>query len=218
MSPGPLHGAGFLPRKHSGPTGTGWPGHSVRGFHGGMNSSPLPPHEPHPDPPPDHDRGLGFDLFTLMSRRSLGLFLGAGTAEALAACTPGPPAPDAISSSGTAPASSAPAAAPSTAPAATPALTRAIAECGVEIPRETAGPYPGRLPRAQRAGSLRDYPAGHFLQFWDLHLQGHRRASYGPADPARQRERLHAAGRRGRLRLALRQGRPVLPVRFRPPG
>ena len=50
-----------------------------------MTSTPQPPHEPHPN----HDRGLEFDLSTLLSRRSLGMFLGAGTAAALAACTPG---------------------------------------------------------------------------------------------------------------------------------
>ena len=83
-----------------------------------------PPHEPHPN----HDRGLEFDLSTLMSRRSLGMFLGAGTAAALAACTPGGP-------------SSAPSATASA--SASPTVTRAIAECGVEIPQETAGPYPG---------------------------------------------------------------------------
>ena len=122
-------------------TAADWPRHSVRGFHRAMNPSPQPPHEPHPD----HDRGLEFDLSTLMSRRSLGLFLGAGTAAALAACTPGgtsnssTSASAAASSAGTAPTTSAAAAASS----ASPALTRAIAECGVEIPQETAGPYPG---------------------------------------------------------------------------
>ncbi|MFP3461916.1 intradiol ring-cleavage dioxygenase [Arthrobacter globiformis] len=90
-----------------------------------------PRHEPHPN----HDRGLEFDLSTLMSRRSLGMFLGAGTAAALAACTPGG-------------SSSAPSGSPSSASAgstasASPTVTRAIAECGVEIPQETAGPYPG---------------------------------------------------------------------------
>jgi protocatechuate 3,4-dioxygenase beta subunit len=105
-----------------------------------MNPSPQPPHEPHPD----HDRGLEFDLSALMSRRSLGLFLGVGTAAALAACTPGGPAPDApASGAGTSAAAPAPAATPSTAPTAAPTLTRAIAECGVEIPKETAGPFPG---------------------------------------------------------------------------
>jgi hypothetical protein len=43
-------------------------------------------HVPHPN----HDRGLEFDLSTMMSRRSLGMFLGAGgAAVALAACIPG---------------------------------------------------------------------------------------------------------------------------------
>ncbi|MFF2318035.1 intradiol ring-cleavage dioxygenase [Arthrobacter sp. NPDC058097] len=115
-----------------------------------------PRHEPHPN----HDRGLEFDLSTLMSRRSLGMFLGAGTAAALAACTPGgsssapsgsPSSPSAVSTaSGTASATAsatttttAPAASAATTASASPTLTRAIAECGVEIPQETAGPYPG---------------------------------------------------------------------------
>ena len=113
-----------------------------------MTTTPQPSHEPHPN----HDRGLEFDLSTLLSRRSLGMFLGAGTAAALAACTPGGSAP------GSAPTSSAPTTSAATAgsttaasggaaatgtPSASPTLTRAIAECGVEIPRETAGPYPG---------------------------------------------------------------------------
>lgn len=98
-----------------------------------MNPSPQPPHEPHPN----HDRGLEFDLSTLMSRRSLGMFLGAGTAAALVAGTPGGPTSDASRSGAASPAT------PSAAPGASPTLTRAIAECGVEIPQETAGPYPG---------------------------------------------------------------------------
>ena len=105
-----------------------------------MTSSPHPPH-------PNHDRGLEFDLSTLMSRRSLGMFLGAGTAAALAACTPGGSATGTASATapaGSAPASSGTAAATGTpAASASPTLTRAIAECGVEIPAETAGPYPG---------------------------------------------------------------------------
>jgi protocatechuate 3,4-dioxygenase beta subunit len=97
-------------------------------------------HVPHPN----HDRGLEFDLSTMMSRRSLGMFLGAGgAAVALAACTPGgststaSPSPSGAAQTGTA----APTATSSASPSAT--LTRAIAECGVEIPKETAGPYPG---------------------------------------------------------------------------
>jgi protocatechuate 3,4-dioxygenase beta subunit len=96
-------------------------------------------HAPHPN----HDRGLEFDLSTMMSRRSLGLFIGAGGAVALAACTPGgsTSGPSASGAAQTATASST-ATAPATT-SATPTLTRAIAECGVEIPKETAGPYPG---------------------------------------------------------------------------
>jgi protocatechuate 3,4-dioxygenase beta subunit len=92
-------------------------------------------------PHPDHDRGLEFDLSTLVSRRrSLGLFLGAGAAAALAACTPastGGGTASATASAGTGRAAGTAAASPA------PTLTRAIAECGVEIPDETAGPYPG---------------------------------------------------------------------------
>ncbi|WP_043418193.1 intradiol ring-cleavage dioxygenase [Arthrobacter globiformis] len=107
-----------------------------------------PRHEPHPS----HDRGLEFDLSTLMSRRSLGMFLGAGTAAALAACTPGGSSsapsgsPSTASAAATATASAtttATATAPSGSATSTPTVTRAIAECGVEIPQETAGPYPG---------------------------------------------------------------------------
>lgn len=107
-----------------------------------MTKMPQPPHEPHPN----HDRGLEFDLSTLVSRRSLGMFLGAGTAAALAACSPGGTSGTSGSSTSAAgtPAATAPApSAAATSASATPTLTRAIAECGVEIPQETAGPYPG---------------------------------------------------------------------------
>jgi len=107
-----------------------------------MTKMPQPPHEPHPN----HDRGLEFDLSTLVSRRSLGMFLGAGTAAALAACSPGGTSGTSGSSTSAAGTPAATAAAPSaaaTSASATPTLTRAIAECGVEIPQETAGPYPG---------------------------------------------------------------------------
>jgi protocatechuate 3,4-dioxygenase beta subunit len=106
------------------------------------------PRQPDVDQPhPDHDRGLEFDLNTLVSRRSLGLFLGAGGAvAALAACTPagstGSTSSAASTATAAAPSATATATA-STAASATPTLTRAIAECGVEIPEETAGPYPG---------------------------------------------------------------------------
>lgn len=111
-----------------------------------MTTSRTPRQSDLDQPHPDHDRGLEFDLNTLVSRRSLGLFLGAGGAvAALAACTPAgntgsaSPAP----TTATAATSSAMATATATDATATPTLTRAIAECGVEIPQETAGPYPG---------------------------------------------------------------------------
>ena len=108
-----------------------------------MTFSPQPPQPPHPN----HDRGLEFDLSTLMSRRSLGMFLGAGTAAALAACTPGGSstgAASATASAGSTPAASGTAAATgSPSVSASPTLTRAIAECGTATPEETAGPYPG---------------------------------------------------------------------------
>ncbi|WP_104060365.1 intradiol ring-cleavage dioxygenase [Arthrobacter sp. 4R501] len=96
-------------------------------------------------PHPNHDRGLEFDLSTMISRRSLGMFLGAGgAAAALAACTPGGSGTTAGTSTSAATASATASAASTTAtPTASPTLTRAIAECGMEIPQETAGPYPG---------------------------------------------------------------------------
>jgi protocatechuate 3,4-dioxygenase beta subunit len=110
-----------------------------------MTTPIRPPQEPHPD----HDRGLEFDLSTLLSRRrSLGMFLGAGAAAALAACTPG----GSTGSAGSATATSTPTGSAGSAgttatltpsASASPTLTRAIAECGVEIPEETAGPFPG---------------------------------------------------------------------------
>lgn len=98
-------------------------------------------------PHPNHDRGLEFDLSTWISRRSLGMFFGAGgAAAALAACTPGGSGttPGTSASAATESASATASAAITTAtPTASPTLTRAIAECGMEIPQETAGPYPG---------------------------------------------------------------------------
>ncbi|WP_320537000.1 intradiol ring-cleavage dioxygenase [Pseudarthrobacter sp. IC2-21] len=104
-------------------------------------------HVPHPN----HDRGLEFDLSTLMSRRSLGMLFGAGgAAAALAACTPGGSGSSGSGSAAGTPTSAATGGAASSAaagttasPSASPTLTRAIAECGVEIPAETAGPFPG---------------------------------------------------------------------------
>ena len=120
------------------------------GFVGAMTTSRTPRLPDVDQPHPDHDRGLEFDLNTLVSRRSLGLFLGAGgAAAALAACAPAgntgstSSATSTATSAASSAAGSSAAASATDAATATPTLTRAIAECGVEIPQETAGPYPG---------------------------------------------------------------------------
>ena len=102
-------------------------------------------HTPHPD----HDRGLQFDLATLLTRRrALGLALGAGATAALAACTPGTgqgttATTTAAAASPSSPATGSGTATGSAAATPSPTVTRAIAECGVEMPSETAGPFPG---------------------------------------------------------------------------
>lgn len=97
-------------------------------------------------PHPNHDRGLEFDLSTLLSRRrSLGILFGAGTAAALAACTPnagGSAASPSSTGGSTVAATASTTAAASPSPSPTSTVTRAFAECGVEIPEETLGPYP----------------------------------------------------------------------------
>jgi len=113
-------------------------------------------------PHPDHDRGLEFDLGTLLlRRRTLGLFLGAGilgagTVAGVAACAPdtaneaangavtaASPSPS-VSTAGTEATATASPTATAT-ESSTAQLTRAIAECTanpVDTPEETAGPYP----------------------------------------------------------------------------
>lgn len=114
-----------------------------------MTSPQQPTQEPTDtgQPHPNHDRGLEFDLSTLLSRRrTLGVLFGAGTAAALAACTPGTGGSSASPSntaSATAAATESTTAVASPTASATSTVTRAFAECGVEIPEETLGPYPG---------------------------------------------------------------------------
>jgi protocatechuate 3,4-dioxygenase beta subunit len=92
----------------------------------------MAPHELH-----DHDRGLNFDLSTLIERRrALKLFGGASLAV-LVGC--GSDAKSSTSSSSASSASSASASATTTPASAT---TIAAADC-TTIPNETAGPYPG---------------------------------------------------------------------------
>jgi protocatechuate 3,4-dioxygenase beta subunit len=94
-------------------------------------------HRPHPD----HDRGLQFDVTTLLRRRRmLGLLAGASLAT-ITGCTPGTPGA-APSSTSPSPTSAPPRSIPATSAPGTSAPP-ATADCTAEIPRETAGPFPG---------------------------------------------------------------------------
>ena len=87
----------------------------------------------------DHDRGLAFDLSTLLSRRRLFTLAGAGAGAALlVACGSDGSSRGASTSASTSPStSSSPS---STSPS--PSSTNADSSCA-PIPEETAGPYPG---------------------------------------------------------------------------
>ena len=87
----------------------------------------------------DHDRGLVYDLQTLVDRRrALALFGGLGVAGALAACSNGA-ASLATSSSSAGTSSTA-----TTSSASSSATSTATTDAAlVEAPDETAGPYPG---------------------------------------------------------------------------
>jgi protocatechuate 3,4-dioxygenase beta subunit len=89
----------------------------------------------------DHDRGLVYDLQTLVDRRrALTLFGGLGVAGALAACSTGTSTTTSAASGSTSSAGTT-----STAGAATSAATSSTTTDAdlVEAPDETAGPYPG---------------------------------------------------------------------------
>jgi protocatechuate 3,4-dioxygenase beta subunit len=90
----------------------------------------------------DHDRGLVFDIQTLVNRRrALSLFSGLGVAGALAACSSGTPTTSGSTSAATSSATTSTTAATT---AATSAATSDVAGSAlVEAPDETAGPYPG---------------------------------------------------------------------------
>ncbi len=84
-----------------------------------------------PAPHPDHDRGLEFDVRTLVARRSaLGLIGGAGLA-ALAGCTDGSPS---VAGS-TSPTAATGSATPSGTASGSPSVD-------TQVPAETAGPFP----------------------------------------------------------------------------
>src|SRR6185436_1349557 len=91
-------------------------------------------HHHHDDEVHDHDRGLAFDLETMMGRRRmLQLFAGAGLAGLLAACGDGGGRTTSTAAGGSAAAATTDAAAATTAAAASTS----------PIPEETAGPFPG---------------------------------------------------------------------------
>ncbi|KRC86967.1 3,4-dioxygenase subunit beta [Terrabacter sp. Root85] len=95
----------------------------------------------------DHDRGLVYDLQTLVDRRrALTLFGGLGVAGALAACSTGTPSA-ASTGSATSSSTSASTSSASTTSAAAGTSTATSGDTAdpdlVEAPDETAGPYPG---------------------------------------------------------------------------
>lgn len=95
-------------------------------------NAPEIPNQPHPN----HDRGLEFDVATLLGRRrALGIFGGAGLL-ALAGCADGSTGTSATSGSSST--ISATASASSSASASASAST-----VSTEVPDETGGPYPG---------------------------------------------------------------------------
>jgi protocatechuate 3,4-dioxygenase beta subunit len=91
---------------------------------------------PPTQPPPNHDRGLEYDLATLRRRRFLGLFTAAGLA-AVAGCSADDDTATATPSSTST----------STSTSATPSTTSTTSATSTtdvdEIPQETGGPYPG---------------------------------------------------------------------------
>jgi protocatechuate 3,4-dioxygenase beta subunit len=106
-------------------------------------------HHHHDDEIDDHDRGLAFDLQTLISRRRALRVIAGGALSgiglvALAGCGSDDGGTTTSSSSAaSASSSSAAAAATTTAAAATTADAVATVVCGTTIPEETAGPFPG---------------------------------------------------------------------------
>jgi len=101
----------------------------------------------------DHDRGLVYDLQTLVDRRrALTLFGGLGVAGALAACSSG--TASVTTSSATSGSSSATSSATATSAATSTAAATSAATSDadlVEAPDETAGPYPGDGSNGQNA-------------------------------------------------------------------
>lgn len=108
---------------------------------------PLEPAGPDPthdlDLIEDHDRGLAFDLGTMLRRRgALKVLAGAGAAAVLAACGSSSGEATSTTASGAGGSSSSTTAGASGS-STTSAAAAAAAECTDTIPEETAGPYPG---------------------------------------------------------------------------
>jgi protocatechuate 3,4-dioxygenase beta subunit len=91
---------------------------------------------PPKQPPPNHDRGLEYDLATLHRRRFLGLFTAAGLA-AVAGC-----ASDDSTTTST-PSSTSGSTSTSATPSSSSSATADASTDVDEIPQETGGPYPG---------------------------------------------------------------------------
>ena len=88
----------------------------------------------------DLDRGLAFDVSTLLERRrALKLMAGAGVAAVLAACGSSSKGSTAASSSSSSSTSSTPSTSSTSASSSSPAAAIGVAT----IPEETAGPFPG---------------------------------------------------------------------------
>ncbi len=91
----------------------------------------------------DHDRGLSFDISTLLGRRrALRLLGGAGLVALVGCASKGTSSSAAASATGATGASTAGSSATAAAAAATTAATGTDASC-TTIPEETAGPFPG---------------------------------------------------------------------------
>jgi protocatechuate 3,4-dioxygenase beta subunit len=97
--------------------------------------TPPRPTAPEPSVHPDHDRGLEFDVRTLVARRSaLGMLSGAGLI-ALVGCSDGAPTGTTSTSGGTS--------ATGTSSARASATASGAGAVDSVVPDETAGPYPG---------------------------------------------------------------------------
>jgi protocatechuate 3,4-dioxygenase beta subunit len=102
----------------------------------------------------EHDRGLEYDLNTLLSRRmALGLFAGVGvlavagcgtgSSRSATATTSAPSSTSTASTSAPSSTSTASTSAPSSTSTASASAQASNTSCSDEIPEETAGPYPG---------------------------------------------------------------------------